>query len=88
LAQNPDADAIFLERDLDGFERRAATGIGLAQAIHHGSDHRSQVCTALTQLGMEPPNIDVWEFGKQVGRNLETMPEPRPKTRARLRGCI
>ena len=75
LAQNPDPDAITLERDDDGFERRATMGVRLAQALHHGTDHRSQICTALTSLGVEPPVIDVWEFGKIVGRNVETMPQ-------------
>lgn len=75
LAQNPDPDAITLELDDDGFERRATMGIRFAQALHHGTDHRSQICTALTNLGVDPPAIDVWEFGKQAGRNVETMPE-------------
>jgi uncharacterized damage-inducible protein DinB len=36
--------------------------------IHHGTDHRSQICTALTVLGIEPPAIDVWDYGDTVGR--------------------
>src|ERR1700730_15703790 len=39
LAQNPDPDAIELERDHDGLERRATMGIRFAQALHHGTDH-------------------------------------------------
>jgi uncharacterized damage-inducible protein DinB len=78
LAQNPDPDAITLELDDDGFERRATMGIRFAQALHHGTDHRSQVCTALTTLGMEPPILDVWEFGKAVGRNVEIDPQRAP----------
>lgn len=74
LAQNPDPDAVTLELDEDGFERRATMGIRFAQALHHGTDHRSQVCTTITSLGVEPPNIDVWDFGKQVGRNVEIDP--------------
>jgi uncharacterized damage-inducible protein DinB len=76
LSRNPDPDAITLEQDDDGFERRATMGIRFAQALHHGTDHRSQICTALTNLGVDPPDIDVWEFGKQAGRNVEIMPEP------------
>jgi uncharacterized damage-inducible protein DinB len=78
LGQNPDPDAITLELDDDGFERHATVGIRFAQALHHGTDHRSQVCTALTGLGAEPPIIDVWEFGKEVGRNVETDPQRTP----------
>jgi uncharacterized damage-inducible protein DinB len=40
----------------------------LAQAIHHGTDHRSQLCTGLTALGIEPPEIDVWEWAKTPGK--------------------
>ena len=43
-------------------------GIRLAQALYHGSDHRSQVCTALTILRIEPPAIEVWDFARLDGR--------------------
>ncbi len=33
-----------------------------------GTDHRSQVCTALTSLGVEPPDIDVWAYARESGR--------------------
>ncbi len=78
LAQSPDPDAITLERDDDGFERRATMGIRFAQALYHGTDHRSQVCTTLTRLGVEPPDVQVWEYGKQSGRSVESMPDERP----------
>jgi len=52
----------------DGTDSHAPLGIRLAQVVHHGSDHRSQVCTALTTLGVEPPAIDVWDYGRQFGR--------------------
>jgi uncharacterized damage-inducible protein DinB len=80
LAQHPDPDAITLERDDDGFTRRATMGIRFAQALYHGTDHRSQVCTTLTQLGMEPPDIQVWEYGKRSGRSVESMPDERLTT--------
>ena len=63
-----DADEIVVvERD-DGSVARSAKGLRIAQVIHHGTDHRSQVCTALTTLGIEPPSIDVWKYGAAVGR--------------------
>lgn len=74
LARDPDPDAIVVGRNDDGSETRAATGIRLAQVLHHGTDHRSQVCTALTTLGVEPPAIDVWDYGAQVGRLVEVPP--------------
>jgi uncharacterized damage-inducible protein DinB len=69
-----EADAELIRTHDDGSQTRATTGIRLAQAIHHGTDHRSQICTALTMMGMEPPAIDVWDFGEQAGRVHETPP--------------
>jgi uncharacterized damage-inducible protein DinB len=75
LAQDPDADAVLDEVDPnDGYERHIAMGIQLAQVLHHGTDHRSQVCTALTALGVEPPRIDVLDFGMEAGRVVEITP--------------
>jgi uncharacterized damage-inducible protein DinB len=59
----------------DGFQRWAPVGFRLAEVLDHGTDHRSQVCTALTSLGVEPPRIDVFTFGLAVGRIIEKMPD-------------
>jgi uncharacterized damage-inducible protein DinB len=61
------------ERDVirhrpDGSKSHAPLSIRLAQVVHHGTDHRSQICTGLTNLGMQPPEIDVWDYGRQDGR--------------------
>ena len=75
LAADPDPDDVVeVPRD-DGSVYRATKGIRLAQVLHHGSDHRSQICTALTSLGIEPPEIGVWEYGDTVGRAGE-VPAP------------
>lgn len=42
-------------------------GLFLLQAINHGTEHRSQVATILTQLGVEPPNMDGWTYLEQNG---------------------
>lgn len=34
----------------------------LLQAVNHGTEHRSQVATILTQLGIEPPAMDGWTY--------------------------
>jgi uncharacterized damage-inducible protein DinB len=59
----------------DGSESHAPLGIRLAQVVHHGTDHRSQICTALTGLGIDPPAIDVWDFGAERGRVYEVRPD-------------
>lgn len=74
LADHLDPDAVVRDVDQGGYARDATMGIRLAQAVHHGTDHRSQICTALTMLGVEPPVIDVWEFGAQTGRVVEIPP--------------
>jgi len=74
LGQDPDTDAVVVRRRDDGSESHAPMSIRLAQVLHHGTDHRSQICTALTTLGIEPPSIDVWDFGWQDGRVFEGPP--------------
>jgi uncharacterized damage-inducible protein DinB len=66
-----DPDTDIVRRNEDGSAFHAPLGIRLAQVLHHGTDHRSQVCTALTSLGIEPPLIDVWDFGEAAGRVSE-----------------
>jgi uncharacterized damage-inducible protein DinB len=39
----------------------------LAQAIHHGNEHRAQVATMLTQQGIEPPDMSVWLYIEEMG---------------------
>jgi uncharacterized damage-inducible protein DinB len=69
-----DPDAVRVRRRADGSETHAPVSIRIAQALHHGTDHRSQICTALTMLGVEPPVIDVWAFGGLDGRVVEVPP--------------
>ena len=74
LTEDLDPDRVLERHRDDGSETHAPIGIRLAQALHHGTDHRSQICTALTTLGIEPPFIDVWDFGEQAGRVTEVQP--------------
>jgi uncharacterized damage-inducible protein DinB len=39
-----------------------ATNLLVAQALHHGDDHRTQICTVLTVNGYESPDLDVWAY--------------------------
>jgi uncharacterized damage-inducible protein DinB len=74
VARDLDPDAVLERHRDDGSETHAPLGIRLGQALHHGTDHRSQTCTALTTLGVEPPAIDVWDFGALDGRVIEIPP--------------
>jgi uncharacterized damage-inducible protein DinB len=74
VAQDLDPDLVIVRHREDGSTSTAPLGVRLAQAIHHGTDHRSQVCTALTTLGIEPPEIDVWAWADAQGKLAETPP--------------
>jgi uncharacterized damage-inducible protein DinB len=67
LAEGQDPDRRIEEID-GGWRFHTAVGVRLAQVVHHGTDHRSQVCTALTTLGITPPEIDVWAYAEDSGR--------------------
>jgi uncharacterized damage-inducible protein DinB len=67
LAGDLDGEQDVVEHG-DGWDFHSPLGFRLAQTIQHGTDHRSQICTALTSLGIEPPNIDLWAYGEATGR--------------------
>jgi uncharacterized damage-inducible protein DinB len=68
ISGDPDPTTVVVEYEDSGYETHAPLGIRLAQALYHGADHRSQVCTALTTLGVEPPSIEVWDYAALDGR--------------------
>jgi len=47
--------------------RRLPAWVVLDQAIDHGREHRTHVATILTQLGITPPDMDLWEFDEAEG---------------------
>jgi uncharacterized damage-inducible protein DinB len=70
-----DPDAVVREVDEnDGFQRWAPVGFRLAGTLDHGTDHRSQICTALTTIGVSAPKLGVFDFGSEAGRIVEKMP--------------
>jgi len=74
VAQDLDPDRPYVRIREDGSTSAAPLGVRLAQVIHHGTDHRSQVCTALSTLGIEPPEIDVWAWADTQGVLSDTPP--------------
>jgi uncharacterized damage-inducible protein DinB len=67
LAGDLDPDRDIVEID-DVWEVHSPLGLRLAQVVHHGTDHRSQVCTILGNLGIEAPEIDLWGWARETGR--------------------
>jgi uncharacterized damage-inducible protein DinB len=39
-----------------------ATNLLVGQALHHGNDHRTQICTVLSANGYPAPDLDVWSY--------------------------
>ena len=74
LATSPDPDDDFVLARDDGSESHATWGVRLAQAVHHGTDHRSQIATALTSLGITPPDMDVWDWAVTQRKHRVTEP--------------
>lgn len=72
LSRPIDGESMLHQDFKDGGTRDVRAGVVLAQALHHGNAHREQVASILTVLGFEPPDLDVWEYGKAVGRHIIT----------------
>jgi uncharacterized damage-inducible protein DinB len=65
LKTGDDAERLVL-LDEGTFECRA--GVIVAHALHHGDLHREQVCSILRGLGLEPPDLQPWEYALEKGR--------------------
>jgi len=69
---DPDRRIVAKDREGTTFEVRA--GVLVAQTINHGNEHRSQVYTVLTRLGVTPPDLDGWSWGEATGGFSELTP--------------
>jgi uncharacterized damage-inducible protein DinB len=43
----------------------------MMQAINHSTEHRTQVSTTVTQLGLEPPDMSGWQYMVETGEYQE-----------------
>jgi len=64
-----DPERVLERRRRDGTVLYANAGTILAQLIHHGNDHRTQVETTLSANGITAgrPDLDVWSFVASEG---------------------
>jgi uncharacterized damage-inducible protein DinB len=60
-AQKVQADEKVLI-DWNGAPREVPKTIILAQVINHATEHRAQIFVIMTQLGIQPPNLDSWTY--------------------------
>jgi uncharacterized damage-inducible protein DinB len=63
-----EASGRVIEVGPEHHRREVDAGVILVQASHHGTDHRSQIATILTNLGIEPPDLSSWDWGLASGR--------------------
>lgn len=42
----------------------------ILQALHHGNDHRTHVCTILGALGLDAPELDGWNYWHEQVQKL------------------
>jgi len=48
--------------DWEGTPRDVPKTVILTQVINHATEHRAQVMAILTQLGIQPPELDGWNY--------------------------
>ena len=54
-----------VEVDWDGTPRGVPKTVLLTQALFHAAEHREQIKSIMTQIGVEPPDLQGWEFFDQ-----------------------
>jgi uncharacterized damage-inducible protein DinB len=69
----PDDAARKVFLDAGTYETDAS--IVTAQALHHGSAHREQICAILRDFGLDPPEVQPWDFADATGRSRWITPE-------------
>lgn len=53
-------DGIDPAREVDLGDETVPARVLLVQAINHATEHRAHVATILTQIGIQPPEVDGW----------------------------
>ena len=56
-----------IDEERDGRLTRLHLGVVIIQALHHGNDHRTHVCTILGQHDIAYGDMDVWAYGTSIG---------------------
>ena len=75
LALSAHAYTLVTESYPEGTEQYKLTDL-MVQAVTHSTEHRTQVATILTQLGMEPPDMSGWRWMDEKGEIILTRRAP------------
>ena len=71
LSEPFDAERLFVISWHDGIDRDVPAGIVLNQVLHHGNEHRTQINTTLTSIGVQTPDLGLWDFAEATNRALQ-----------------
>jgi uncharacterized damage-inducible protein DinB len=76
LALSAREDTIVQEREGQQLVEYTLASL-IVQAITHSTEHRTQIATIITQLGMEPPDMSGWQYMDEIGeiKEFEAGPE-------------
>lgn len=67
IAASADATRVIrIGTDAEPYDVEAS--VILTQVLNHSTEHRSQVFSILTGLGIEPPELSGWEWGLAAGK--------------------
>ncbi len=69
LTNGVDVDGLNEAHGDDGSIYTVRHGVFITQAIHHGNEHRAQICSILGARGIEPPELSGWLWGEVSGRS-------------------
>jgi uncharacterized damage-inducible protein DinB len=56
-----------IETTFDAKRVKLPLGVVIIQALHHGNDHRTHVCTILGHHAIPYGDVDVWAYGDAIG---------------------
>ena len=56
-----------IEAQFEDGKVKLSLGVVISQALHHGNDHRTHVCTILGHHGISYGEMDVWAYGDATG---------------------
>jgi uncharacterized damage-inducible protein DinB len=71
LALSAQADTLVEETEPPVVVRYPLASL-MVQAVNHSTEHRTQVSTIITQLGLEPPDMTGWGYMEETGEFQET----------------
>lgn len=68
LAEPIDSDRWIRADGDEGGTFEFTAGVVIAQIFNHANEHREQICAILTSIGIEPPEIDGWNYSAATAR--------------------